>query len=174
MRLNRYHPVSLESNLFERAFVSRQLRTLRHEPRIIPAIYTKPFVKGQKNDYNDAEAVAEAALRPNLRVVQEKSQDQLDLQVCHRCPGPAPGPPAESAGPQATVADRTAELLGERSGNAYADATTDEARERSRRVFPHAATEVGCQTRAQLYPGSTNRSSSRSSRPSVSVMPLPC
>jgi hypothetical protein len=33
------------------------------EPRIIPAIYVKPFVKGQKNDYNDAEAIAEAALR---------------------------------------------------------------------------------------------------------------
>jgi transposase len=57
---------------------------LGHEPRIIPAIYVKPFVKGQKNDYNDAEAIAEAALRPNLRVVQEKSQDQLDLQACHR------------------------------------------------------------------------------------------
>ncbi len=65
-------------------FVSRTLRALGHEPRIIPAIYTKPFVKGQKNDYNDAEAVAEAALRPNLRFVQEKSQDQLDLQACHR------------------------------------------------------------------------------------------
>ena len=65
-------------------FVSRTLRALGHEPRIIPAIYTKPFVKGQKNDYNDAEAVAEAALRPNLRVVQEKSQDQLDLQAYHR------------------------------------------------------------------------------------------
>src|SRR5215510_1371033 len=65
-------------------FVSRTLRTLGHEPRIIPAIYTKPFVKGQKNDYNDAEAVAEAALRPNLRMVQEKSQNQLDLQACHR------------------------------------------------------------------------------------------
>src|SRR6516162_1936894 len=65
-------------------FVSRTLRTLGHEPRIIPAIYTKPFVKGQKNDYNDAEAAAEAALRPNLRVVQEKSQNQLDLQACHR------------------------------------------------------------------------------------------
>ena len=46
-------------------FVSRALRQLGHEPRIIPALYTKPFVKGQKNDYNDAEAVAEAALRPN-------------------------------------------------------------------------------------------------------------
>src|SRR5580692_7377231 len=65
-------------------FVSRTLRALGHEPRIIPAIYVKPFMKGQKNDYNDAEAIAEAALRPNLRFVQEKSQDQLDLQACHR------------------------------------------------------------------------------------------
>jgi transposase len=59
------------------------LRQLGHEPRIIPAIYVKPFVKGQNDDYNDAEATAEAALRPNLRTVQ-KSQDQLDLQACHR------------------------------------------------------------------------------------------
>src|ERR1700745_4206262 len=65
-------------------FVGRTLRALGHEPRIIPAIYVKPFVKGQKNDYNDAEAIAEAALRPNLRVVREKTQDQLDLQALHR------------------------------------------------------------------------------------------
>jgi transposase len=65
-------------------FVSRVLGVLGHEPRIIPAIYVKPFMKGQKNDYNDAEAIAEAALRPNLRLVKEKSQDQLDLQACHR------------------------------------------------------------------------------------------
>ena len=65
-------------------FVSRKLRALGHEPRIIPALYVKPFMKGQKNDYNDAEAIAEAALRPNLRTVREKSQDQLDLQACHR------------------------------------------------------------------------------------------
>lgn len=65
-------------------FVSRTLRALGFEPRIIPAIYVKPFVKGQKNDYNDAEAIAEAVLRPNLRFVQEKTQDQLDLQALHR------------------------------------------------------------------------------------------
>jgi len=65
-------------------FVSRALRQLGHQPRIIPAIYVKPFVKGQKNDYNDAEAIAEAALRPNLWVVREKTQDQLDLQALHR------------------------------------------------------------------------------------------
>ena len=65
-------------------FVSRTLRGLGFEPRIIPARYTKPFNKGQKNDYNDAEAIAEAALRPNLKVVREKTQDQLDLQALHR------------------------------------------------------------------------------------------
>ena len=65
-------------------FVSRTLRGMGFEPRIIPAIYVKPFNKGQKNDYNDAEAIAEAALRPNLRTVSEKSQDQLDLQALHR------------------------------------------------------------------------------------------
>jgi transposase len=65
-------------------FVSRTLRRMGFEPRIIPAKYTKPFVKGQKNDYNDAEGIAEAALRPNLKLVTEKSQDQLDLQALHR------------------------------------------------------------------------------------------
>jgi transposase len=65
-------------------FVSRTLRNLGFEPRIIPAIYVRPFIKGQKNDYNDAEAIAEAALRPNLKTVTEKNQDQLDLQALHR------------------------------------------------------------------------------------------
>ena len=65
-------------------FVSRTLRKLGFEPRIIPAKYTKPFVKGQKNDYNDAEAIAEATLRPNLNLVAEKTQAQLDLQALHR------------------------------------------------------------------------------------------
>ena len=65
-------------------FVSRTLRKLGHEPRIIPAIYVNPFVKGQKIDYNDAEAIAEAVVRPNLNFVTEKTQDQLDLQALHR------------------------------------------------------------------------------------------
>ena len=65
-------------------FLNRTLRKMGFVPRIIPAIYMKPFSKGQKNDYNDAEAIAEAALRPNLKAVSEKTQDQLDLQVLHR------------------------------------------------------------------------------------------
>ena len=65
-------------------FVSRTLRGLGFKPRIIPAMHVVAFVKGQKNDDNDAEAIAEAALRPNLRAVKEKTQDQLDLQALHR------------------------------------------------------------------------------------------
>jgi transposase len=44
----------------------------------------KPFLKGQKNDYRDAEAVAEAVQRPTMRFVPTKSVDQLDLQALHR------------------------------------------------------------------------------------------
>ncbi len=65
-------------------FVSRTLRKMGFELRIIPAVYVKPFNKGRKNDYNDAEAIAEAALRPNLKAVSEKTQDQLELQAMHR------------------------------------------------------------------------------------------
>jgi transposase len=42
------------------------------------------FREGAEERYNDAEAIAEASLRPNLRTVREKTQDQLDLQACHR------------------------------------------------------------------------------------------
>jgi hypothetical protein len=55
----------------------------------------------------------------------------------------APRPAATSVGPQARVADKTAESVGERAGDAYADATPDEARERSRKVVRHAATQAG-------------------------------
>ena len=65
-------------------FVSRTLRKLGFEPRIIPAFYVKPFLKGQKNDYNDAEAIAAAVQRPNMRFVSHKSQAQLDLQALHK------------------------------------------------------------------------------------------
>jgi transposase len=52
-----------------------------HEVRLIPANYVKPFVKRQKNDYADAEAVAEAATRPNMRFVAVKSEPP---RVCRR------------------------------------------------------------------------------------------
>ncbi|WP_417526228.1 IS110 family transposase, partial [Marinovum sp.] len=47
----------------------REIMTLGHEVRLIPPIYVKPFVKRQKNDANDAEAIAEAVVRPTMRFV---------------------------------------------------------------------------------------------------------
>jgi transposase len=52
--------------------------------RLIPAQYVKPYVKTNKNDYIDAEAIAEAVARPTMRFVPIKSDDQLDLQSLHR------------------------------------------------------------------------------------------
>ena len=88
-------------------FASRTLRKPGFEPRIIPAKYSKPSVKGQKNDCNDAEAIAEAALRPNLNLVAEKTQAQLDLQALHRVRVP-PGIKANRNGqPDPGLPDRT-------------------------------------------------------------------
>jgi transposase len=50
----------------------------------MPAQYVKPYVKTNKNDYIDAEAIAEAVTRPSMRFVPIKSDDQLDLQSLHR------------------------------------------------------------------------------------------
>ncbi len=46
--------------------------------------YVQPYVKAQKTDDRDAEAIAEAATRPTMRLVTLKSEAQLDLQVLHR------------------------------------------------------------------------------------------
>ena len=61
-----------------------RLREQGHEVRIIPAQYVKPYVKTNKNDYIDAEAIAEAVGRPTMRFVPIKSEEQLDLQSVHR------------------------------------------------------------------------------------------
>jgi transposase len=55
-----------------------------HQVRLIPAQFVKPFIKGNKNDYPDAEAIAEAVQRPRMRFVPLKTNDQLDLQALHR------------------------------------------------------------------------------------------
>ena len=55
-----------------------------HEVRLIPPIYVKPFVKRQKNDAADAEAIVEAALRPTMRFVEVKSADQQSLGLLFR------------------------------------------------------------------------------------------
>src|ERR1017187_1058614 len=65
-------------------FLGRALREHGHEVRLMPAQYVKPYVKTNKSDYIDAEAIAEAVGRPKMRFVPIKSDDQLDLQSLHR------------------------------------------------------------------------------------------
>ena len=55
-----------------------------HQVRLIPGQFVKPFRKSNKNDYLDAEAIAEAVTRHNMRFVPIKTEDQLDLQGLHR------------------------------------------------------------------------------------------
>src|SRR6202051_2562341 len=55
---------------------SRELQALGHTVRLMPPVYVKPYVKRQKNDATDAEAICEAVSRPNMRFVPVKSADQ--------------------------------------------------------------------------------------------------
>lgn len=63
---------------------AREFIALGHEVKLIAPQYVKPFVKGNKNDYNDAEAIAEAAQRPTMRFVPIKTVEQQDVQNFHR------------------------------------------------------------------------------------------
>lgn len=63
---------------------ARELQALGHDVRLIPPIYVKPFVKRQKNDANDAEAIVEAAMRPSMRTVPVKSPQQQALAMLFR------------------------------------------------------------------------------------------
>ena len=65
-------------------FLGRALRKQGHDVRLIAAQFVKPFVKSNKNDFVDAEAIAEAVERKNMRFVPIKTDDQLDLQAIHR------------------------------------------------------------------------------------------
>jgi len=65
-------------------FLGATLRGQGHDVRLIPAQFVKPFVKSNKNDYLDAEAIAEAVARKNMRFVPIKTDEQLDLQALHR------------------------------------------------------------------------------------------
>ena len=64
--------------------LSRRLQALGHDARLMPAKYVRPYSKGQKNDFRDAEAIAEAVQRPTMKFVATKTADQLDLQALHR------------------------------------------------------------------------------------------
>jgi transposase len=64
--------------------MGRTLAALGHEVRLMSPEYVRPYVKAQKNDDRDAEAIAEAATRPTMRFVELKSEEQLDVQTLHR------------------------------------------------------------------------------------------
>lgn len=64
--------------------MGRSLAELGHDIRLMSPEYVRPYVKAQKNDDRDAEAIAEAATRPTMRFVELKSEEQLDVQTLHR------------------------------------------------------------------------------------------
>ena len=64
--------------------LGRALCLQGHQVRLMPAQYVKPFVKTNKNDFIDAEAIAEAVNRPTMRFVPIKTDEQLDMQSLHR------------------------------------------------------------------------------------------
>jgi transposase len=64
--------------------MGRTLQAQGHAVRLMSPEYVRPYVKAQKNDDRDAEAIAEAATRPTMRFVQLKSEEQLDMQTLHR------------------------------------------------------------------------------------------
>ena len=65
-------------------FVGGALREQGHEVRLIPAQFVQPYRKSNKNDFLDAEAIAEAVTKQNMRFAQLKTQEQLDWQAMHR------------------------------------------------------------------------------------------
>jgi transposase len=65
-------------------YLGRQLQQHGYEVKLIPAQFVRPFVKSQKNDYADAEAIAEAVQRPTMRFAPIQTEEHLDLQAVHR------------------------------------------------------------------------------------------
>ena len=63
---------------------SRELQALGHTVRLMPPAYVKPYVKRQKNDTTDAEAICEAVTRPNMRFVPTKTPEQQSCLTLHR------------------------------------------------------------------------------------------
>ena len=62
----------------------RELRSLGHDVMLVPPQYVKPLVQGNKNDYNDARAIAESLDRPQISFVSVKTVEEHDIQAIHR------------------------------------------------------------------------------------------
>src|SRR5205085_1811737 len=68
----------------DRALRARELRALSHEVRLMPAQYVKAYIRRNKNDAADAEAICEAVQRPRMRFVPVKTAEQQASQLLHR------------------------------------------------------------------------------------------
>jgi transposase len=66
------------------SYWARELQALGHAVKLIPPQYVKPYVRGNKNDYNDALAIAEAVVQPQMRFAAIKTVAQQDIQALHR------------------------------------------------------------------------------------------
>jgi hypothetical protein len=109
---------------------ARRFQSLSIEVRLINPQYVAPFVKTNKNDRSDAEAIVEAACRPTMRFVTIKSVEQQDIQAAHRMRAilvrPRPSPPQTDPTPQAnsgsgTSATRSAETHPLSAATAFAN-----------------------------------------------------
>jgi transposase len=73
-----------DGSLSRLAHLARVIQRSGHDVRLIVPEFIKPYLKSQKNDFNDAEAIAEAVSRPTMRFVAVRSNEQIDLQAVHR------------------------------------------------------------------------------------------
>src|SRR5271165_5520681 len=86
--------------------LGRVLKAQGHEVRLMSPEYARPYVKAQKNDDRDAEAIAEAATRPTMRFVELKSEEQLDMQT--------PSHPRQTCGERTALINQLRAILLER------------------------------------------------------------
>ena len=63
---------------------AREISKLGHEVKLMAPQFVKPYIKGNKNDFNDAEGICEAVNRPTMRFVEIKNIEQQDMQALHR------------------------------------------------------------------------------------------
>ena len=66
------------------SLLGREIAKLGHDTKLIPAQHVTPFVRGNKNDHNDAFAIAEASQRAHIRFVPVKSEHQQEISCLHR------------------------------------------------------------------------------------------
>src|SRR5262245_55813988 len=111
--------------------LSRRLKALGHDARLMPARYVRAYLKGNKNDFRDAEAIAEAVQRPTMRFVATKTAEQLDLQALHRVRSRSlasarrsPTRPAPSCSTAASPSPRVSTACGRRCRTSWPPAPT--------------------------------------------------